>query len=122
VLDHVSLNVRDLAASRRFYEGALRPLGYSVAFAEDGHVGFTDGRRYDLFLHVRGEPSAPVHVAFRAADRATVDEFHRAALAAGGEDNGAPGARPQYHAGYYGAFALDPDGNNVEAVCHREPE
>jgi predicted lactoylglutathione lyase len=82
-----------------------------------GGAGFAADGKPDFFLAERGEPSSPVHIAFRAAGRKTVDAFHEAALAAGGRDNGAPGLRA-YHEHYYGAFVLDPDGNNVEAVCH----
>jgi catechol 2,3-dioxygenase-like lactoylglutathione lyase family enzyme len=118
MLDHIGLNVRDIEASKAFYLKALEPLGYGV-FREFGHsVGLQADGQPDFWLHQRGEPSAPVHVAFRA-DRSTVDAFHAAALAAGGVDNGAPGLRPQYHEHYYGAFVLDPDGNNIEAVCHQ---
>jgi predicted lactoylglutathione lyase len=74
--------------------------------------------RPDFWIHMRGRPATEVHVCFRSSDRATVDAFYEAALAAGGRDNGPPGPRPQYHEQYYGAFVLDPDGNNVEAVCH----
>jgi len=119
VLDHVGLAVRDIAASRRFYEAALEPLGFSVVveFGDPPTLGIGLPRMPQVWLH-EGEPAAPVHVAFHAHDRASVDAFHAAALAAGGRDNGAPGVRPHYHPSYYAAYALDPDGNNVEAVCH----
>jgi catechol 2,3-dioxygenase-like lactoylglutathione lyase family enzyme len=119
VIDHVIVGVRDLATSRAFYEAALAPLGIGVLF-EHPTSGVALGRdRKPSFWLAERTPSAPVHIAFASADRAAVDAFHREALAAGGRDNGAPGLRPQYHAAYYGAFVLDPDGNNVEAVCHR---
>jgi catechol 2,3-dioxygenase-like lactoylglutathione lyase family enzyme len=119
MLDHVMLNVRDVGRSRGFYERALRPLGYSVADEWERGAGFGTGEGGpDLWIAQRGEVSAPVHVALRAVDREAVDAFHRAALEAGGEDNGPPGLRPHYHERYYGAFALDPDGNNIEAVFH----
>jgi catechol 2,3-dioxygenase-like lactoylglutathione lyase family enzyme len=115
-IDHVTLLVRDVEASRRFYRAALAPwdsrevdLGDATAFGPEGSE--------DLAI-AEGEPSAPVHVAFAAPDRATVEAFHRAGLTAGGRDNGGPGLRPEYHAGYYAAYLLDPDGNNVEAVVH----
>jgi catechol 2,3-dioxygenase-like lactoylglutathione lyase family enzyme len=124
VLDHVKLHVSDFPRSRAFYEAALAPLGYRVGL-EPGplRVGFVndhpDGRpKYDFFLDGNEATVTAVHVAFTAADRAMVDAFHAAALAAGGTDNGGPGLRPQYHQHYYGAFVLDPDGVNVEAVCH----
>lgn len=119
VLDHVGFAVSDVERSRRFFEEALRPLGFGVvlAFGEPPVLGIGMPHMPQLWLH-EGEPSAPVHVAFHAVDRPAVDAFHAAALAAGGRDNGGPGLRPHYHPSYYGAFVLDPDGNNVEAVCH----
>ena len=119
MLDHVTLNVRNFHSSRAFYEQALRPLAYSAVVEWDGGAGFGTGEGgADFWIAERGDPSAPVHVAFRSPDRATVDAFHEAALAAGGADNGAPGVRAEYHEHYYGAFVLDPDGNNIEAVCN----
>ena len=117
MIDHVKLFVSDPAASRAFYEAALEPLGYRVIIDRgDGAVGM--GRdRPDLWL-AHGEHTTVTHLALRADDRATVDAFHAAALAAGGRDNGPPGPRAHYHPSYYGAFVLDPDGNNIEAVCH----
>jgi catechol 2,3-dioxygenase-like lactoylglutathione lyase family enzyme len=117
VIDHIKLHVTDAARSRAFYEQALAPLGYRVIMEPaPGVVGM--GTRFpDFWLAQSGAPTV-AHVALRADDRAAVDAFHAAALAAGGEDNGAPGLREQYHPGYYGAFVLDPDGNNVEAVHH----
>jgi catechol 2,3-dioxygenase-like lactoylglutathione lyase family enzyme len=118
MLDHITLHVSDYARSKRFYESALAPLGYTVmmefggAFAGLGADGKPD------FWIAHAEPAKPLHIAFASRDRATVDAFHRAALAAGARDNGAPGLRPQYHPNYYGAFVFDPDGNNIEAVCH----
>jgi catechol 2,3-dioxygenase-like lactoylglutathione lyase family enzyme len=120
VIDHVRLDVRDLEASKRFYEHALAPLGYELLSEFGGHVcGFGRDGKPDFWIGDRAEPQSGVHIAFASPDRATVDRFHEAALAAGGTDNGPPGLRPHYHEQYYGAFALDPDGNNVEAVCHR---
>jgi catechol 2,3-dioxygenase-like lactoylglutathione lyase family enzyme len=120
MLDHVGLNVADYAASRRFYEQALAPLGIEVVMANDEWkaAGFgSEGRPY--FWVVEREPrGGSTHVAFHAADRATVDAFHAAALTAGGTDNGAPGIRAHYRPTYYAAFVIDPDGNNIEAVCH----
>jgi catechol 2,3-dioxygenase-like lactoylglutathione lyase family enzyme len=119
MIDHVVLGVHHLDESRFFFEHALRPLGVKIVVDRPGLVGFgdADGRPF-VWLADR-EPSHGVHVAFSAADRATVDAFHAAALHAGGVDNGPPGLRPQYHEHYYGAYAYDPDGNNIEVVCNR---
>ncbi|MGB2874332.1 MAG: VOC family protein [Gaiellaceae bacterium] len=117
MIDHVSIGVGDLAASRRFYETIGPSCGFALASEHDGYLGFrghADGPW--LWLGER-RASENVHLAFRAPDNATVEEFHRLALGAGYRDNGAPGER-RYHPGYFGAFVLDPDGNNVEAVCH----
>ena len=111
-IDHLAIPVRDIAASTQFYEAALAPFGIEMAEVE-GAVGFHLGS-VDFFV-TEGEPAAPMHIAFAAPDRATVDAFHAASLAAGGRDNCAPGLRPRY----YGGYVLDPDGHNVEAVCHR---
>jgi catechol 2,3-dioxygenase-like lactoylglutathione lyase family enzyme len=119
-VDHLTLRVRNLAASRRFYRAALAPWDSREIALEGGEVSFGPEGSEDLAL-AEGERSGPIHLAFAAPDRATVDRFHEAALAAGGRDNGAPGLRPQYHAGYYAAYVLDPDGNNVEAVFHGRP-
>jgi catechol 2,3-dioxygenase-like lactoylglutathione lyase family enzyme len=123
VLDHVGLNVSDYQRSREFYVGALAPLGYSLLMEPaPGFGGFGREGKPSFWITDQREPATTnVHVAFAAGDRETVDAFHGAALAAGGADNGAPGVREIYHPGYYGAFVLDPDGNNVEAVCHRPP-
>ena len=118
MLDHVGLRVSDMAASRAFYERALAPLGYSVQM-DFGTVALGFGRdpKPDFWLYPSAQPGQ-LHLAFGAPDRATVDAFHAAALAAGATCNGPPGLRPQYHPNYYGAFVLDPDGVNLEAVCH----
>jgi len=100
-IDHLTIPVRDVAVSRRFYEAALGPFNIETAVIE-GAVGFGPSGSVDFFVR-EGEPAAPVHLAF----------------AAGGRDNGAPGLRPRYHADYYGGYVIDPDGHNVEAVCHR---
>lgn len=120
MIDHTGVSVRDYKVSKAFYAQALAPIGYSVLMEipNANVAGFGEAPKPDFWIH-QGEPQQPrVHVAFRAADRKTVDAFHRAALAAGGRDNGAPGLRPHYHPNYYGAFVLDPDGHNVEVVCH----
>jgi catechol 2,3-dioxygenase-like lactoylglutathione lyase family enzyme len=121
MLDHVGLEVSDLDASREFFSQALEPLGVApIMDVRDVACGFGDAAKPWFWVAARGHGvSTAVHVAFEAPDRATVDRFHEAALAAGGRDNGAPGKRELYHPEYYGAFVLDPDGNNVEAVCHR---
>ena len=117
MIDHVGLVVSDLERSKDFYAAALAPLGYSVFRAVESHVGF--GQEHpDFWISLRGEATGGAHVCFRCEDRAAVDAFHAAALAAGGTDNGAPGLRPLYHQHYYGAYVRDPDGHNVEAVCH----
>jgi catechol 2,3-dioxygenase-like lactoylglutathione lyase family enzyme len=119
VLDHVSLPVSDLERSKRFYEKALSPLGYELIMEHRiSGVGFGQSGKPDFWIR-QGELGASVHVAFASEDRATVAAFHEGAMAAGGRDNGKPGLRPEYHSTYYGAYVLDPDGNNIEAVCHR---
>ncbi|MFL9584187.1 VOC family protein [Stenotrophomonas sp. AB1(2024)] len=118
LIDHLQLIVRDLPASRRFYQAVLDTLGIPIAGEGDDYF-WAD----ELFISTAdseaaaGELTGRHHLAFQARDRATVDAFHKAALAAGGKDNGAPGERP-YHPGYYAAFAIDPDGNNIEVVYH----
>jgi catechol 2,3-dioxygenase-like lactoylglutathione lyase family enzyme len=120
MFDHVGLNVRNYEASRAFYEQALAPLGWSVvmAFDEWKAAGFGTSDKPEFWISQREPYGTGTHVAFPSADRATVDAFHAAALVAGGTDNGPPGIREMYHPTYYGAFIHDPDGNNVEAVCH----
>jgi catechol 2,3-dioxygenase-like lactoylglutathione lyase family enzyme len=118
MIDHTGVNISNFARSKAFYAAALAPLGYSVLMEFGDAAGFGVAPKPDFWIG-QGTPNVPpVHVAFRAETRAQVDAFHRAALAAGGKDNGAPGLRPNYHANYYGAFVLDPDGHNIEAVCH----
>jgi catechol 2,3-dioxygenase-like lactoylglutathione lyase family enzyme len=125
MIDHTGLSMSDPARSRRFYELALAPLGYKVLMEvptefTGGAVVFGMGvaPKPDFWLN-QGTPQQPrIHVAFRAENRATVDAFYQAAMAAGGKDNGPPGPRLHYHKDYYGAFVLDPDGHNIEACCH----
>lgn len=124
MLDHVGFSVTDIARSRAFYEKALAPLAISLIMevtremtGGTAHLGFGSDRPF-FWIGEGGPAISGLHVAFAARDRATVDAFHRAAIAAGGTDNGKPGLRPHYHKDYYGAFVLDPDGNNIEAVCH----
>ena len=119
MIDHVTFWVTDMARSKSFYDRALRPLGLKRITGDDhAFAGYgVPGKGY--FWIGRGdEAPTGTHVAFAAADRATVDAFYEAALGAGGRDNGKPGLRPQYQANYYGAFVLDPDGHNIEAVCY----
>ena len=117
MIDHIVIGASDLAASKAFYERALAPLDIQVVLEFPGVVGFGAQRKPELWLR-EGGGREPVHVALRSPDRATVDAFHAAALEAGGRDNGAAGVREIYHPHYYGAFVLDPDGHNLEAVCH----
>ena len=129
MLDHITIHVSDFARSRAFYQSALAALGYVPRKTFETDMGFGAGDPADadnpggeFWIH-EGTPCTPrVHVAFRARSRDEVDAFHRAALAAGGRDNGPPGLRPHYHPNYYGAFVLDPDGHNIEAVCHLPQE
>jgi catechol 2,3-dioxygenase-like lactoylglutathione lyase family enzyme len=123
VLDHVSIGVSDLRASRRFYLAALAPLGFAEqgSWSEDAREAAFGPDDLDDFAISTNYPAGGGHVAFAADSRDQVDAFYDAALAAGGTDNGGPGVRPEYSAGYYGAFVLDPDGYNVEAVYH-EPQ
>jgi catechol 2,3-dioxygenase-like lactoylglutathione lyase family enzyme len=112
LLDHVHLRVSDLEASKTFYAAALDALGLRIVMEGPGFFAADE-----LFVSSEGEPTTGLHLAFQAGDRDSVHRFHVAALAAGGRDNGGPGER-SYHPGYYAAYALDPDGNNVEAVHH----
>jgi catechol 2,3-dioxygenase-like lactoylglutathione lyase family enzyme len=126
MIDHLGLGVSDFAASKAFYAKALKAIGYELlmdfpAEGTGGHAaaGFGASPKPDFWIG-SGKPKVPpIHVAFQAATRAQVDAFYRAALAAGGRDNGAPGLRLAYHPDYYAAFVLDPDGHNIEAVCHQ---
>ncbi len=119
MLDHVAFGVDDLERSTSFYEPALAPLGIELLFVRPGALAAFGTRPLPFFLlhGDRPSPQAPLHVAFAAPDHDAVAAFHAAGLRAGGTDNGGPGPR-DYHPGYYGAFVLDPDGNNIEAVCH----
>ncbi len=126
MIDHASVNVRDYETSKAFYARALAPIGYTLVLEVPAAInpagipaaGFGENGKPDFWISL-GDPGHPgTHVAFQVASRAIVDAFHAAALAAGGTDNGAPGLRPIYHPNYYGAFVRDPDGHNIEAVCH----
>ena len=118
MIDHIGIQVSDLERSIAFYAKALAPLGYALVMKWEQFAGFGVDGKPDFWIDGRGAPKEPIHVAFRATGRATVRDFYREAMAAGGTDNGAPGVRPHYHEHYYGAFVRDPDGHNVEAVCH----
>lgn len=126
MIDHMGFAVSDYERAKIFYGKALAPLGYALIMevsAKDNPSGFPAAgfgadRNPDFWIGGEGRLPHPLHVAITAKDRASVEAFHRAALAAGGKDNGPPGVRPQYHPDYYAAFVRDPDGHNIEAVCH----
>jgi catechol 2,3-dioxygenase-like lactoylglutathione lyase family enzyme len=125
MIDHIGFPVSDYERSKAFYLQALTPLGYSLIMevsqeqdSSNPAAGFGAGGKPDFWIGGEGALNKPIHVAILAKDCAAVDAFHKAALAAGGRDNGAPGIRPHYHPTYYGAFVFDPDGHNIEAVCH----
>ena len=125
MIDHTGLTVSDFETSKAFYRAALAPIGYALlkefpraVTGSTDVAGFGEPPHADFWIGSGTPNRPPVHVAFRANRRAQVDAFYKAALAAGGRDNGAPGNRPHYHEHYYGAFVLDPDGHNVEVVCH----
>jgi catechol 2,3-dioxygenase-like lactoylglutathione lyase family enzyme len=127
MIDHIGFSVSDIERSKTFYVDALKPLGIGVVVevsaeqtGADAHAGFGKDNRAFFWIGAGAKPKGGTHLAFVAGTRAEVDSFYRAALAAGGKDNGAPGLRPHYYPNHYGAFVLDPDGNNVEAVC-RQP-
>lgn len=118
MFDHVVFGVSDYAAAKAFFLAALAPLGLRVIAENELGVEMSADGEVSLCLFPTDEKPSRLHLAFRASSREQVDAFHRAALAAGGHDNGAPGLRPQYHASYYAAFVLGPDGHNIEVVCH----
>ncbi|HMN83044.1 MAG TPA: VOC family protein [Burkholderiaceae bacterium] len=119
MFDHMGFGVTNLGESKAFFLAALQPLGVAVAMEGPYGVGLGVGNKPSLWLSETKQAPAHLHLAFAAGSRAEVDAFYRAALAAGGKDNGAPGLRPHYHANYYGAFVIGPDGHNIEAVCHK---
>jgi catechol 2,3-dioxygenase-like lactoylglutathione lyase family enzyme len=124
MIDHIGFPVSDFARAKAFYTKALAPLGYTLIMevAQDQNdapaAGFGINGKPDFWIGGEGGLNKPVHIAISTNTRSAVDAFHKAALAAGGRDNGAPGLRPHYHPNYYGAFVLDHDGHNIEAVCH----
>ena len=125
MIDHTGISVSDLTRSKAFYRAALKPLGYELLAEFPRQVtgtsdvaGFGVPPKPDFWIAQGAPNKPPLHIAFRVGERALVDAFYAAALAAGGRDNGPPGMRPHYHANYYGAFVLDFDGHNIEAVCH----
>lgn len=119
MFDHLGFGVTNLAESKAFFLKALQPLGVAVAMEGPYGVGMGVKGKPSLWLYETQERPAHLHIAFTAENRAQVDAFYAAAIAAGGKDNGAPGLRPHYHPNYYGAFVIGPDGHNVEVVCHR---
>jgi catechol 2,3-dioxygenase-like lactoylglutathione lyase family enzyme len=120
MIDHIGLRTKEFAAMSAFYEALLPPLGYSKIISFEGNAGFGDSNGPAFWVHASTKTASSVHIAFKAASRTAVDDFHAAALVQRGTDNGAPGLRPDYGPGYYAAFVIDPDGNNLEAVC-RDP-
>ena len=122
MLDHVTIGVTDTGRSLAFYDRALSPLGITRLYGDsEGFAGYGIAPKAFFWIGIRDMPQTGSHVAFAAQDRASVDRFYAEAIAAGGRDNGQPGLRPNYHPDYYGAFVLDPDGHNIEAVC-RSPQ
>lgn len=126
MIDHIGIRVSNLQKSKAFYTTAFAPIDYQLLMefpaAVTGTVdvaGFGEASKPDFWISETADAISPVHVAIAVSSRAKVDAFYKAALEAGGRDNGAPGLRPHYHPNYYGAFILDPDGHNIEAVCHQ---
>jgi catechol 2,3-dioxygenase-like lactoylglutathione lyase family enzyme len=119
IIDHIGISVSDYERSKQFFDRALAPLGIELVMEIGGWAGFGKGNKPELWIMHQESIAAPLHLAFLADNRAQVEAFHAAALAAGGSDNGAPGIREIYHPNYYGAFVIGPDGHNVEAVCHK---
>jgi catechol 2,3-dioxygenase-like lactoylglutathione lyase family enzyme len=124
MIDHLAIDVSDLKKSGHFYDNALKPLGYRKLtespqeFGGRLCLGWEDSADTSIYIGEGSRNEPRLHIAFRADNHEQVDEFYRAALAGGGRDNGKPGLRPEYHKNYYGAFVLDPDDHNIEAVCH----
>jgi catechol 2,3-dioxygenase-like lactoylglutathione lyase family enzyme len=125
MIDHTGVSASDFEKSKAFYTTTLSAIGYALLMefpaSVTGHTdvaGFGEPPKPDFWIHKGAANQPPLHIAFRVSSREAVDAFYKASMAAGGRDNGAPGIRPHYHEHYYGAFVLDPDGNNIEAVCH----
>jgi catechol 2,3-dioxygenase-like lactoylglutathione lyase family enzyme len=125
MLDHIGIKVTDIAKAKAFYDKALAPLGVKIIMevskeesGDSAFIGYGEGMKPYFWINEQPRATELIHVAFASDNRAKVDAFYKAAMAAGGRDNGPPGPRPHYHPNYYGAFVLDPDGHNIEAVCH----
>jgi catechol 2,3-dioxygenase-like lactoylglutathione lyase family enzyme len=118
IIDHITLVVGDFDKSRKFYQQALAPLGIAIVAEFDQVAGFGRANKGEFWLAAAAQPQPPLHIAFAAETREQVRRFYEAALSAGAEDNGAPGIRAVYHADYYAAFVIAPEGHNIEAVCH----
>ncbi|MCG2595416.1 VOC family protein [Ramlibacter sp. XY19] len=118
MIDHIGFNVSDFPSSKAFFTQALAPLGFTITQEGEGWAMIGKVGEGQLWFGSFGPSPGPIHVAFAAANREQVRQFYASALASGGKDNGPPGLRPHYHANYYGAFVLGPDGHNIEAVCH----
>lgn len=119
IIDHIGFVVSDYEKSKGFYTACLKPLGIGIVMEVEGWAGFGKNEKPEFWFGPHGDAQKPMHIAFTADTRKQVDDFYNAALAAGGKDNGKPGIREIYHPNYYGAFVFDPDGHNIEAVCHK---
>jgi catechol 2,3-dioxygenase-like lactoylglutathione lyase family enzyme len=119
MFDHIGFGVTDYAASKAFFLKSLQPLGMGIVMEGEYGVGIGPNEKPELWLFQSSDQPTPLHLAFTAESRKQVQDFYRAAIEAGGKDNGGPGLRPHYHPNYYGAFVIGPDGHNVEAVCHK---
>jgi len=119
MFDHVTIRVKEIGKAKRFYAEALAPLGYRVLYEAASTIGLGDGDEPTIWIAREDPVTSGLHLAFTTGERDRVGVFHAAAVAAGGRDNGAPGPRPDYGPTWYAAFVLDPDGNNIEAVCHK---
>jgi catechol 2,3-dioxygenase-like lactoylglutathione lyase family enzyme len=119
IIDHLGISVSDYPASKKFYSQCLAPLSIQLVMEVQGWGGFGRDGKPEFWFGIGDQAQTPMHIAFSASSRDEVDRFYQAALNAGATDNGAPGLRPEYHPDYYGAFVFDPDGHNIEAVCHK---